>query len=249
MDPDREWRPTSSTGLGWAGGKAEGNPTESLCRLLCTYPAVFSLKKKKLADWLRPEVTTWQLRASQRYHPKGGLSVSFVQCLHFEIEKFHISQGFPGGASDKEATCQCKRHKRCEFDPWFRKIPWRRAWQPTPVFLPGESRRQRSLVGYSPQGHKESDTTRQFSMHTYIFYKARFWVHFIKSEILISMYHKQPQVSWGCPFKWVPAPRQSLSSQDTPEASEVGPIISPCTQPIPAIITISLVTSQIFIFS
>ena len=117
MDPDREWRPTSSTGLGWAGDKAEGNPTESLCRLLCTYPAVFSLKKKKLADWLRPEVTTWQLRASQRYHPKGGLSVSFVQCLHFEIEKFHISQGFPGGASGKEATCQCKRHKRCEFDP------------------------------------------------------------------------------------------------------------------------------------
>jgi len=48
------------------------------------------------------------------------------------------------------------RHKRCGFDPWVRKSPWRRAWQPTPVFLP----RQRSLVGYSPQGGKESDTTK-----------------------------------------------------------------------------------------
>ena len=48
---------------------------------------------------------------------------------------------------------------RREFDPWVRKIPWRRAWQPTPVFLPGESPGQRNLVGYGPWGHKESDTT------------------------------------------------------------------------------------------
>ena len=43
--------------------------------------------------------------------------------------------------------------------PWVGKIPWRREWQPTPVFLPGESHGQRSLVGYSPWGCKESDTT------------------------------------------------------------------------------------------
>ena len=42
-----------------------------------------------------------------------------------------------------------------------RKICWRREWQPTPVFLPGRSHGQRSLVGYSPWGHKESDTTEQ----------------------------------------------------------------------------------------
>jgi len=46
--------------------------------------------------------------------------------------------GFPGGASGKEPTCQCGRHKRLRFDPWVGKIPWRRKWQPTPVFLPGE---------------------------------------------------------------------------------------------------------------
>ena len=45
------------------------------------------------------------------------------------------------------------------FDPWVGKIPWRKGWPPTPVFLPGESHGQRSLVGYSPQCHKESDMT------------------------------------------------------------------------------------------
>ena len=53
-------------------------------------------------------------------------------------------------ASGTEPTYQCRRHKRRKFDPWVGKIPWRRAWQPIPVFLPGESHAQRSLVGYSP---------------------------------------------------------------------------------------------------
>ena len=56
------------------------------------------------------------------------------------------------------STCQWRRHKSPEFNPWVRKIPQRRAWQPTPVFLPGESHGQRSLVGDSPWGYKELDT-------------------------------------------------------------------------------------------
>ena len=56
--------------------------------------------------------------------------------------------GFPGGANGKEPACQCRRYKRCGLDPWVGKIPWRRAQQSTPVFLPGESHGQRSLVGY-----------------------------------------------------------------------------------------------------
>ena len=67
--------------------------------------------------------------------------------------------GFPGGASGKEPASQCRRHKRCGFDPWVQKILWRRAWQPTPVFLSGESHGQRSLAGYHPWSSKESDTT------------------------------------------------------------------------------------------
>ena len=55
--------------------------------------------------------------------------------------------------------------RRPRFDPWVGKIPWRRKWQPTPVFLPGESHGRRSLVGYSPWGRKELDTTQQLHFH------------------------------------------------------------------------------------
>ena len=67
--------------------------------------------------------------------------------------------GFSGAASGKEPACQCRRHKKCGFDPWVRKIPRRRKWQPTPIFLLGKSHGQRSLSGYSLCGHKESDMT------------------------------------------------------------------------------------------
>ena len=53
------------------------------------------------------------------------------------------------------------------FDPWVGKIPWRRAWQPTPLFLLGKSHGQRSLVGYDPWGCKESDTTKWMNTHTH----------------------------------------------------------------------------------
>ena len=61
-----------------------------------------------------------------------------------------FEQGFPGGPSGKDHACQCRRHKRHGFDPWVRKIPWRRVWQSTPVFLPIKFHGQRILVGYSP---------------------------------------------------------------------------------------------------
>ena len=57
---------------------------------------------------------------------------------------------FPGGTRDKEPIWQCRRCKRCRFDPWVEKIPRRRTWQLTLLFLPGELHEQRSLVGYSP---------------------------------------------------------------------------------------------------
>ena len=59
--------------------------------------------------------------------------------------------GLPWWLSGKESACQCRRLR---FSPWVRKIPWRRKWQPTQVFLPGKSHGQRSLAGYSPRGHK-----------------------------------------------------------------------------------------------
>ena len=59
--------------------------------------------------------------------------------------------GLPGWLSSKESACQCRR---CEFNPWVKKIPWRMKWQPTLLFLPGKSHGQRSLAGYSLWGHK-----------------------------------------------------------------------------------------------
>ena len=59
----------------------------------------------------------------------------------------------------------CPQCGRPGFDPWVGKIPWRRKWQPTPVFLPGESHGQRTLIGYSPWGRKESDMTGLVKVH------------------------------------------------------------------------------------
>ena len=78
----------------------------------------------------------------------GPLSLSRASQVVLEIE---------------EPPCKSSRRKRCEFDHWVGKILWRRAWQPTPVFLPGDFHGQRSLVGYSPWSHKEPDTTEQLS--------------------------------------------------------------------------------------
>ena len=67
--------------------------------------------------------------------------------------------------------------RRPRFDPWVGKIPWKREWLPTPLFWPGESHEQRSLAGYSPWGHKESDTTERqallWSVKTYLHTKKK----------------------------------------------------------------------------
>ena len=85
-----------------------------------------------------------------------------------ESEKWKWSRsvvfGFPRGDIGKESISQCRRHKRCRSDPWVWKIPWRRKWQSTPVFLPGESHGQRSLASYSPWGCKGLDMTEHVSL-------------------------------------------------------------------------------------
>ena len=77
--------------------------------------------------------------------------------------------GFPGGASGKEPACQGRRHKRQEFNPGIRKIPWRQKWPPTPVFLLEKFHGQRCLVGYSPWGPKVKMTEYTHThTHTHI---------------------------------------------------------------------------------
>ena len=77
--------------------------------------------------------------------PPGGLPYPKIE-LGFLVSPY----GIPGGTSGEEPACQCRRCKRLGFNPWVRTIPSK--WQPTPVFLPGESHRQRSLVGYTVYG-------------------------------------------------------------------------------------------------
>ena len=77
-----------------------------------------------------------------------------------------LMHGLPRWHNGKESPCQCRRHKWCGFHLWIWKISWRRKWQLTPVFFPGKFHGQRSLVSYSPWGHKESDMTEWLRTHT-----------------------------------------------------------------------------------
>ena len=96
--------------------------------------------------------------------------------------------GLPRQLSGKESTCQCRRHRRRGFDLWVGKIPWRKAWLPTPVFLPGKLHGQRSLAGYSPQGNKELDTTEHTctpALHLRrAFTSYSDWQHYVLTDLL-----------------------------------------------------------------
>ena len=82
------------------------------------------------------------------------------------IQLYNQIWGFPGGASGEEPAFQWRRDKRHGFNPWVREIHWRRAWQPTAEFLPGELHGQGSMMGYSPWGRKEMDMTDEEYTHT-----------------------------------------------------------------------------------
>ena len=99
--------------------------------------------------------------------PSSTLGAASTQGPPLNYRKVCSAQGFPGGTSGKEPACQCKRHKRCRFNPWVGKIPWRRAWQPTPVFLPGEPHGQRTWWATVHRVAKSKTWLKQFSMHAH----------------------------------------------------------------------------------
>ena len=105
-----------------------------------------------------------------------------VSCLFLKwrpvdlFASLFICLGFPGGSDRKESACSMEDQGSI---PGFRKIPWRRKWQPRPVFLPGKSHGWRSLAGYSPWGRKESDMTEWLHFHfacLFIFKIVFHWV-------------------------------------------------------------------------
>ena len=80
------------------------------------------------------------------YMKKTRLISEVFYILKYKVQ---LLDGLPRWLSGKESTYQCRRHG---FDPWVRKVTWRRKWQPTPVFLPGKSHGQRRLAGLQSMG-------------------------------------------------------------------------------------------------
>ena len=116
--------------------------------------------------------STGLLILNQIWNGKKQVQYSFLltqECNYHQHVKFkctnsevYIVLRLPWWLSGKEFTCQCRR---CGLDPWVGKVPWRRKWQPTPVFLPGKPHGLRSLVGGSPWGREESGTTKRLHFH------------------------------------------------------------------------------------
>ena len=82
---------------------------------------------------------------------RANVCVYMYLCVCVYTFMYNYRKQVASQVAQWERTClQCRRHQRYGFNSWVGKIPWRRAWQHTPVFLPGESHGQRSLAGYSP---------------------------------------------------------------------------------------------------
>ena len=110
-----------------------------------------------------PKVTF--LQHCSPFHPEESClhvlpSFRTVLLQHLSIFYYYYCLVYlPGGTSDKESAYQCRQIVGAESDPWMGNIPWRRKWQPTPVFLPEKFHGQRSLAGQSPWGQEELDKT------------------------------------------------------------------------------------------
>ena len=120
--------------------------------------------------------------------------------------------GFPGDLMVRNPPCQCRRPR---FHPWVGKIPWRRPWQPTPVFSPGKSHGQRSLVGYSPWGGSQRDTTEHVHISNYLCWKTFYlsWTNaFIKynKRNLLQKWNKHKQNTYKALFFLVMRPNKYL---------------------------------------
>ena len=98
-------------------------------------------------------------------NPLSGICEYFLPFYGLPFHLWIVSlEGLPSG---KESTCQCRRHTRHGFNPWLGKILGNRKWQPVPVFFPGKFHGERNVVGYSPWGRNELDTTERVRTHTH----------------------------------------------------------------------------------
>ena len=135
------------------------------------YMTLVSLKHER---FIPVRISINKLYHSAEFHISNCSQNSLIRLITPLITQLLIND-FP----DSKASClQCRRPG---FDPWVGKIFWSRKWQPTPVLLPGKSHGRRSLVGYSPWGHKKLDTTE--------------WPHFT-SLVLFTLIEFSPHGSY-----------------------------------------------------
>ena len=125
---------------------------------------------KNINRWGSKHTFTSTSKRKAKYYPIGILTKKKYWLCIFIITLIKIyytlADPLPTWDTGKESTCQYKRGKRCGFDSWVRKIPWKKKWPPAPVFLSGKFHGQTSLLSYSPWGPKESDTTKHTHMHS-----------------------------------------------------------------------------------
>ena len=121
-----------------------------------------------------PVVLLWTFLNVFLHMFKFALSGVFQLLFLIRIQHY---MGLAGGTRGKEPMVQCRRHWRLRFDPWVGKITWRRAWQPIPSLLPGESHGQRSLQSCSPRGcrvrHDWDDLPRHMYSIIWVLWCAR----------------------------------------------------------------------------
>ena len=110
-----------------------------------------SMRRVKVSQLGLDVRVTWEIYKTPK--DQGTPQINF-----FSLQEW---DGFSRWLSGKESIFQCNKCRRCKVG----MIPWRRKWQPAPVFLPGKCHRQRSLVGCNPGGRKELDMTKQLSTH------------------------------------------------------------------------------------
>ena len=199
-----------------------------------------------------PGVRSWDLshRSLQPQHPLrtvnktrdpcawlGSLRCFLFSCLdrksgHWQALKLPLHSGSPCGSLVKNPPANAG-DRRCRFDPWVRKILWRRKWQPTPISVPGESHGQRSLVGYCLWGRRELDTTEHTHTYWAFFCAARTENHGVKGASgfpgLSPFSHELAVVKWtqaGLPLPWALLPGLQCSgteSRDTPSLAFAWP--------------------------
>ena len=138
-----------------------------LCHPLLLLPSIFPSIRVFSVSVLHirwPKYWSFSTSSSNKYSGLISFRINWFDLLAVQgtlkslLQNHCLKASIPSGSDSKKICLQCRRPS---FSPWVREIPWRKEWQATPVFLPGQSHGQRSLVGYSPGVRKEWDMTEQ----------------------------------------------------------------------------------------